>query len=63
MSRGRRKGSGSGLLILILIVLQFSCNRPHHGGEHGQCIDNSILFIIALYFLACCGNIDLCCGC
>ncbi|PRR79103.1 hypothetical protein CLLI_11650 [Clostridium liquoris] len=53
--------SGNGLLILILIVLQFNCKRERH--EHEECmIDNGILFIIALFFLACCGNFNLCCN-
>jgi hypothetical protein len=38
------------LIILILIILQFS--KKEHG-KHNQ-IDNSILFIIALFFLSCC---------
>jgi hypothetical protein len=38
------------LTILILIILQFSKKEC---GEHNK-IDNSVLFIIALYFLTCC---------
>ncbi|OPJ55342.1 hypothetical protein [Clostridium oryzae] len=36
------------LIILILIILQFDKKR-----SHGSKIDNSILFIIALFFLSC----------
>lgn len=49
------------LIILILIVLQFSKKRGYSGGEDGEykdgsIIDNSILFIIAFFFLVCgCG--------
>lgn len=54
----------SALIILILIVLQFS-GRKFFGKGHEdeedeegcgkrQLIDNSILFIIALFFLSCC---------
>jgi hypothetical protein len=38
------------LVILILIILQFS--KKHSSGEKN--VDNGILFIIALFFLACC---------
>lgn len=55
--------AGNGLLILILIVLQFGCRRERREHEHEDCfIDNGILFIIALFFLACCGNFSLCCN-
>lgn len=51
------------LLLLILIALQFGkCkNHDHHDPCHdnSECgIDNSILFIIALFLLLSCG-----CGC
>jgi hypothetical protein len=39
------------LVILILIILQFS--KRKYEGKNKQ-VDNSILFIIALFFLACC---------
>ncbi|MDP4145249.1 MAG: hypothetical protein Q8936_12335 [Bacillota bacterium] len=56
------------LIILILIVLQFSRNNNRSnnrsdedcddgeglGGNNGI-IDNGILFIIALFYLSCCG--------
>jgi hypothetical protein len=55
------------LVILILIILQFSKNGHgyfggapvadgigNYGGFFGGITDNSILFIIALFFLACC---------
>lgn len=53
----------SDLLILILIVLQFKPIRGPVGGPGGPrpepdcpplAIDNSILFLVALYYLACC---------
>ncbi|MBE6065849.1 hypothetical protein [Clostridium cochlearium] len=57
MGKKRRKkcSNNNGLLILILIVLQFGCGNNQHG-----CIDNSILFILALYYLSCCKDFDLC---
>lgn len=54
------------LIILILIILQFNKNKgfgfssdsseecEEDCGSGHQLIDNSILFIIALFFLACC---------
>lgn len=44
------------LIILILIVLQFSKKRrsSSEGTGCGKLIDNSILFIIALFYLSCC---------
>ncbi|WP_434297910.1 hypothetical protein [Clostridium sporogenes] len=61
-----RRGSGNGLIILILILLQFGCctrgHDDHHISRRGCCeIDNSILFIIVLFFLSCCGDFSLCC--
>lgn len=56
----------SDLLILILIVLQFTPRESllgtgtdglcHNGPEivKPQAIDNSILFLVALYYLCCC---------
>lgn len=42
------------LIILILIILQFS-NKGHEDHEDGGILgDNSILFIIAIFFLSCC---------
>ena len=52
-------GGGSGicsfptLVILILIILQFNNKRRSSGGKRGL-VDNSILFIIALFYLSCC---------
>jgi hypothetical protein len=40
------------LVILILIILQFSKGK---GGHKGKLVDNGILFIIALFYLACVG--------
>jgi hypothetical protein len=58
-------GNGCGcslptLIILILIILQFSkkckrtssCSSSSSGGA-GKLVDNSILFIIALFYLSC----------
>lgn len=42
------------LAILILIILQFGNSDKEKGHKSHQLIDNSILFIIALYFLTCC---------
>ena len=48
------------LLILILIVLQFSKCKKHEHDEDDECehehglIDNSILFIIAIFLLIYC---------
>lgn len=49
------------LVILILILLQFGGNKffgegPDCEEGHGkkQLVDNSILFIIALFYLSCC---------
>ena len=57
------------LLALILFVLQFTGFRNndddeiHNCGNRNQLIDNSILFIIALYFICCCLNDEKgCCG-
>lgn len=55
----------SDLLILILIVLQFKPIREKDGGGPGVAvrpeqenrplaIDNSILFLVALFYLSCC---------
>ncbi|HEY5560236.1 MAG TPA: hypothetical protein VIK72_00520 [Clostridiaceae bacterium] len=41
------------LVILILIILQFSKKGITGGGKSGL-VDNSILFIIALFYLSCC---------
>lgn len=45
------------LTILILIILQFSPKNKNRGEDKICCgsysIDNSILFIIALFFLTC----------
>lgn len=40
------------LVILILIILQFSKRREGTGRR--SIVDNSILFIIALFYLSCC---------
>lgn len=53
--RKKERSNNNGLLILILIVLQFGCGNKAQG-----CIDNSILFILAFYYLSCCKGFDLC---
>lgn len=47
------------LIILILIILQFSKKCRTSSSEEscstsGKLVDNSILFIIALFYLSCC---------
>ncbi|HEY5560238.1 MAG TPA: hypothetical protein VIK72_00530 [Clostridiaceae bacterium] len=42
------------LAILILIILQFSKNKIK--GKAKPIVDNSILFIITIYFLSCCNK-------
>lgn len=71
-------GGGLWLILLILVVLQF--RRPccgegwgsadakeheHHECHNGCLIDNSILFLVVIYFICCCNKsrLDLCnCG-
>ncbi|NEZ47561.1 hypothetical protein FDF74_10200 [Clostridium niameyense] len=53
----RKRRSGNGLIILILILLQFGGCCRCSGQNQSFCgVDNSILFIIALYYLSCCGD-------
>lgn len=46
------------LIILILIILQFGKKRrsssSSSGSGSGKLVDNSLLFIIALFYLSCC---------
>jgi hypothetical protein len=63
----------AGLIIFILIILQFqkrnNCKRDdckkddcrHAENKHDQLFDNSTLFILVLYFVACCGKVRLGC--
>jgi hypothetical protein len=44
----------STLVILILVLLQFGKGRGRCECKKSGFVDNGILFIIALYFLACC---------
>lgn len=52
------------LLALILFLLQFGRGngigreRGYQGSYNNQLIDNSLLFIIALYFICCCLGCD-----
>lgn len=61
-------GTMAGLIIFILIILQFgkrcgsrreSCD--HEGNKQLQLFDNSTLFILVLYCVACCGKVRLGC--
>ncbi|EYE89002.1 hypothetical protein Q428_05010 [Fervidicella metallireducens AeB] len=73
--RTRNFGGASfcNLLVLLLIILQFT--KKDHGNlgsveggcfhTNNQTIDNSTLFVIALYLLICgcgCGSTNLLCG-
>ena len=63
----------AGLIIFILIILQFG--KRHNGKredckkddckkddcKHDQLFDNSTLFILVLFFVACCGKVRLGC--
>ncbi|WP_264850769.1 hypothetical protein [Clostridium omnivorum] len=42
------------LVILILIILQFNRRRRSSSCGKESTVDNSILFIIALFYLSCC---------
>ncbi|HEY5562073.1 MAG TPA: hypothetical protein VIK72_10030 [Clostridiaceae bacterium] len=57
---GNNTGSLSSLVILILIILQFNGSKKRSGSSSGRgnrgLVDNSILFIIALFFLSCCNT-------
>jgi hypothetical protein len=63
---GAFSGNILNLIIFVLIVLQFGKDNDHdHDHDHcddGNEIDNSILFIIALFFLfvCSCGNNECC---
>ena len=51
----------AGLIIFILVILQFQ-NRNHcKDGSNNQLFDNSILFILTLFIIACCGKVKLGC--
>jgi hypothetical protein len=63
---GAFSGNILNLIIFVLIVLQFGTKREEECEEHDhehEGIDNSILFIIALFFLfvCSCGNNAECC--
>jgi hypothetical protein len=45
----------AGLIIFILIILQYKQKC------HNQLFDNSTLFILVLYVVACCGKVKLGC--
>jgi heme O synthase-like polyprenyltransferase len=52
----------AGLIVFVLIILQF---RGHHDDgrdhENDPLFDNSVLFILALFFLLCCCKVKLSC--
>jgi hypothetical protein len=65
----------AGLIIFILIILQFqkrngckeernSCEGERNSckeGGNNQLFDNSVLFILVLFIIACCGKVKLGC--
>ena len=58
----------AGLIIFILIILQFQKRNgckverdPCKEGGNNQLFDNSVLFILVLFFIACCGKVKLGC--
>lgn len=64
----------AGLIIFILIILQFKkrsggsrrevCDHDdcrHDGNKQFQLFDNSTLFILVLFCVACCGKVRLGC--
>jgi hypothetical protein len=50
----------AGLIIFILVILQF---KQRHDCDHDddQLFDNSVLFILVLFCVACCGKVKLGC--
>ena len=58
----RYGGAMAGLIIFILIILQFQKrNRGSEEGRSNQLFDNSVLFILVLFIIACCGRVKLGC--
>jgi len=55
----RYGGAMAGLIIFILIVLQFQ--KRNRGSGNNQVFDNSVLFILVLFIIACCGKVKLGC--
>ena len=51
----------AGLIIFILIILQFKKHGNCSENGHNQLFDNSTLFILVLYVVACCGKVKLGC--
>jgi len=51
----------AGLIIFILIILQFKKRSSCREGSTNQLFDNSVLFILVLYCIACCGKVKLGC--
>jgi len=54
-------GVMAGLIIFILIILQFKKRGECKEGSIGQLFDNSTLFILVLFCVACCGKVKLGC--
>ena len=51
----------AGLIIFIIVILQFQKRNDCKEGHNNQLFDNSVLFIIVLFFVACCGKVKLGC--
>lgn len=51
----------AGLIIFILVILQFKRRNDHNCVGHNQLFDNSTLFILVLFCVACCGKVKLGC--
>jgi hypothetical protein len=53
----------AGLIIFILVILQFKQRHNHDEKDHDdpELFDNSVLFILVLFCVACCGKVKLGC--
>ena len=51
----------AGLIIFILVILQFQKRNHCKDGGNNQLFDNSVLFILVLFIIACCGKVKLGC--
>lgn len=61
-------GAMAGLTIFILIILQFQKRNGHREDRddckergNNQLFDNSVLFILVVFIIACCGSVKLGC--
>ena len=64
----RNGGAMAGLIIFILIILQFQKRNGHRKerdgcreGGNNQLFDNSVLFILVIHTISCCGRVKLGC--